>query len=160
MLQLLTLAGALDDNLQLEGIVDGMDSLGLLPPSQVFALVKDNQSLRDQVQALRAVILDLTEMPMGPSREAEKDLPLWFYERDLRINEATSNVSLAFGTPPVLYIPRSQEEDEARGVIEAAEARQAPQSLLVNQPQSSTEEEYPGVQMMRNDDDEMTFDDD
>ena len=153
-------AGALDDNLQLEGIVDGMDSLGLLPPSQVFALVKDNQSLRDQVQALRAVILDLTEMPMGPSREAEKDLPLWFYERDLRINEATSNVSLAFGTPPVLYIPRSQEEDEARGVIEAAEARQAPQSLLVNQPQSSTEEEYPGVQMMRNDDDEMTFDDD
>ena len=50
-----------------------MGSLGILPPSQVLALVEKNQSLRDQVQALRSVIL--TGKPMGPSREAEKDSP-------------------------------------------------------------------------------------
>jgi len=106
----------LEDLDTLEGIVDGMGSLGFLPPSQVLALVEENQSLRDQVQALRSVILDLTEKPMGPSREAEKDLHLWSSERDLRLSEGSSRISLAFGTPPLFYVPRSQEEDEARHI--------------------------------------------
>jgi hypothetical protein len=93
-----------------------MGSLGILPPSQALALVEENQSLRDEVQALRYVILDLTKKPMGPSREAEKDLHLWIIERDLRLSEGSSRISLAFGTPPLLYVPRSQEEDEARHI--------------------------------------------
>ena len=84
----------------------GMGSFDIFP-DQFQAILEQNERLVLQVEALKAVILDLTEMPMGPSREAETNLPLWFHERDLRISEGTSRVSLAFGTPPILYLPRS-----------------------------------------------------
>jgi hypothetical protein len=142
---------------ELEGIITGMGSLDILTPSQVLALQKDNKSLREQVQALKSWILDETEKPMGPSREAEKDQTLWFQERDQRIEEATSNVSLAFGPPPILYVPRSQVENEARLSRDAIEAA-APSSAHVNLPFAV--DLGPGLVWRGDSDDEMTFDDD
>ena len=106
----------------LDGLVDGMGSLDILPPpSQVLALVEENKALRQQVQALQCRIQDLTEMPVGPSREAEQDHSLWVLERQRAIYQASSNASLAFGPPPLLYVPRchqicSEIEDAAQSM--------------------------------------------
>jgi hypothetical protein len=76
---------------------------------------------------------------------------------DQRIEEATSNVSLAFGPPPILYVPRSQVENEARLSRDAIEAA-APSSAHVNLPFAV--DLGPGLVWRGDSDDEMTFDDD
>ena len=134
----------------------GMGSFDIFS-DQFQAILEQNERLVLQVEALKAVILDLTEMPMGPSREAETDLPLWFHERDLRISEGMSRVSLAFGTPPILYLPRSVQDHKERMStdyhIQEAETDHPPPLMDV-----SASDQWLAMAGLRMNDDEEDFD--